>query len=213
MRFNSAILWLWVPAFAGTTAENLARSRGYPGLSRVMTVRCLRCEPGAIPVICEARSAAAIHGPAYEERWIASSRRLSSRARSRDPLAPRNDGVEASSETYPHRRPGEGRDPLPQLLIVAGRWGHHPVHHQARWLWVPAFAGTTNRESRSPHPPRSMGPGLRRDDDAGWSFTSFRSWAAGRFKRPLEPVVRATLCRPDLLWWPFGSQAANMIIP
>gem|GEM_PF-2088315 len=58
-------------------------------------------------------------------------------------IAPRNDGVRHRARYVPHRRPGEGRDPLPQRLIIAGRWGHDPVHQQMQWLWVPAFAGTT----------------------------------------------------------------------
>ncbi len=32
------------------------------------------------------------------------------------------------------------------MRIVARRWGHDPVHHQIRWLWVLAFARTTSVE-------------------------------------------------------------------
>jgi hypothetical protein len=39
------------------------------------------------------------------EKWIASSRSLSSGAHSRDPLAPRNDGVYAAASFFGGKRP------------------------------------------------------------------------------------------------------------
>jgi len=45
----------------------------------------------------------------------------------------------ASSSSSSRRKPG----PITQMGFAARRWGHNPVRHQVRWLWVPAFAGTT----------------------------------------------------------------------
>src|SRR5262245_10246485 len=49
-------------------------------------------------------------------------------------------------QAVPHNRcrPGEGQDPLPRMLVVARGWGHIPLHHRMRWLWVLVFARATD---------------------------------------------------------------------
>ena len=42
------------------------------------------------------------------------------------------------------RRPGESRDPVPQLFIIARRWSHNSAYNQVRWLWVLASARMTH---------------------------------------------------------------------
>ena len=60
-----------------------------------------------------------------------------------------------------HRRPGEGRDPLPQMKIVAR---------------------CRNDESRRQRPLRRMGPGLRRDDAGKKSRPTHVSSPADTFR-------------------------------
>src|SRR5881396_198321 len=51
-------------------------------------------------------------------------------------------------------RPCERRDPY-RMISVVGTMGETFRHHDRRWLWVPAFAGTTGERARkmaSPSP-------------------------------------------------------------
>jgi hypothetical protein len=59
---------------------------------------------------------------------------------------------------FPPRRPGQAStasaDPGPIMTNVhcCAGWGRNPVHFKYRWLWVPAFAGTTEEKAeRSTH--------------------------------------------------------------
>src|SRR5258708_5909132 len=69
----------------------------------------------------------------------------------RDPLA-RNDGLRIGclkTETISSSRTSERseRDPGPITtdVCVGQSWSHNPIDNSDRWLWVPAFAGTTSR--------------------------------------------------------------------
>src|SRR5437667_10504029 len=60
-------------------------------------------------------------------------------------------------DCQPHRRPGARRDPY-RVISLLGAVAETFVHNKGRWLWVPAFAGTTGgecvRASSSPSLPR-----------------------------------------------------------
>src|SRR6266480_4974148 len=47
------------------------------------------------------------------------------------------------------RRPGQAKrepEPINTDVCVASGWGRNPIRCEHRWLWVPAFAGTTGGE-------------------------------------------------------------------
>src|ERR1700738_4314359 len=142
---NNEHRWLWVPAFAGTTMEleQMASSQT-PSTRRP----CERRDPrvSAIALIATPRllslSAAARRLSNNEHRWL---------------WVPAFAGTTmeleqmASSQTPSTRRPCERRDPrvsaialiaTPRLLSLSAA-ARRLSNNEHRWLWVPAFAGTT----------------------------------------------------------------------
>src|SRR5216683_4736602 len=76
------------------------------------------------------------------------------------------------------------RDPGPITtnVSVAGSWGNGPLYNRHRWLWVPAFAGTTQRGS--------------------CSSASCRLLAIGQMHRAVAPLrMRRQFIGCDIVGW------------
>src|SRR6185312_9773947 len=106
------------------------------------------------------------------------------------------------------RRPGERRDPY-RVISLVGAVAETFRHHARRWLWVPAFAGTTRGETvpghnfssrHHPSSPRRRGsstpgtPCLNRWAAAYWVARSSRAMTAecvaGARNQPRRPGER-----------------------
>src|SRR5580765_8267751 len=58
--------------------------------------------------------------------------------------------VDAVIAYSPFRRPGQAKrepGPITTYVYVVRSWSRNPINNQHRWLWVPAFAGTTTTPS------------------------------------------------------------------
>src|SRR5262245_56050934 len=66
--------------------------------------------------------------------------------------------------TLANRRPRESRDPYAvKVIMVEGIRSYWPPKNEGRWLWVPAFAGTTAVDASARFRQQRQLPGLRLD--------------------------------------------------
>src|SRR5882672_10770062 len=79
----------------------------------------------------------------------------------RSDLSPQAGRGEEAPDRQPHRRPGARRDPY-RVISRCGAVAETFHHHEGRWLWVPACAGTTWGGSLRASSPS---PSLPRRDD------------------------------------------------
>src|SRR6202790_1810850 len=191
--------WLWVPAFAGTTGGEM-RLR-HSGRCFVLPRPALRGERVGVRGSCHAFGRAE-HPPhpkpsastSPRKRGEARKRRLSMNreaaayrvARSRRAMTAEFDVTDCASG----RRPRARGDPY----AVSSRWGtvgETFCNYQSRWLWVPAFAGTTGGEMRLRHSGRCFvlpRPALRGERvGVRGSFHAF-----GRAESPPHPKPSAS---------------------